>query len=47
MFPLLAITTIVISSRIRKSQQKIVSTSADLAGSTTENIRNVTLIKSL
>jgi ATP-binding cassette subfamily B protein len=47
MLPILAFTTLQISNRIRSAQQHIVTTSAELAGATTENIRNVTLIKSL
>lgn len=47
MVPVLFFTTLHLSKRIRKSQQDIVSTSATLSGSTIENIKNVTLIKSL
>ncbi len=47
MVPLLAWTTMWISRRIRWSQKKIVKKSAELSGSTVENIKNVTLIKSL
>lgn len=47
MVPLLARTTLYLSKRVRNAQKNIVRTSADLAGSTIENVKNVTLIKSL
>lgn len=47
MVPILAWTTIYLSGRIRTAQQNIVRTSAELAGATIENVKNVTLIKSL
>lgn len=47
MVPILAFTTIYLSGRIRNAQKKIVKTSAELAGATIENVKNVTLIKSL
>ena len=47
LIPVVAITTLSLSKKIRSAQQKIVAQSADLAGSTTETIRNVGLIKSL
>lgn len=47
MVPVLAWTTIYLSSRIRDAQKQIVKTSAELAWATIENVKNVTLIKSL
>lgn len=47
MIPVLALTTIYLSKRIRKAQQNIVRTSAELSWATVENVKNVTLIKSL
>lgn len=47
MVPVLAFTTIHLSGRIRSAQKEIVKTSAELAGATIENVKNVTLIKSL
>jgi ATP-binding cassette subfamily B protein len=45
--PLLGVVTSLISRRIKAAQKAIVLESADLAGSTTETIRNVELVKSL
>jgi len=45
--PTLGVTTFLIGRRIKKAQQKIVIETADLAGSTTETLRNVELVKSL
>lgn len=45
--PLLGITTLVISRKVRVASQKIVTETASLAGSTTETLRNVELVKSL
>ncbi len=45
--PTLGITTFLIGRRIKKSQKEIVLETADLAGSTTETLRNVELVKSL
>jgi len=45
--PTLAAITLLISRRIKKAQAAIVKQSADLAGSTTETLRNVQLVKSL
>ena len=45
--PVLGGTFISITKRIKKSQEYIVKESASLAGSTTETIRNVELVKSL
>ncbi len=45
--PLLGITTLLISRRIKAAQQIIVKQTAELAGSTTETLRNVELVKSL
>lgn len=45
--PILAIVTLFISRRIKKVQTSIVRQSADLAGSTTETLHNVQLVKSL
>lgn len=47
MIPLLGGVTFFMSRRIKKTQSQIVSASANLAGSTTETIRNVELVKSL
>lgn len=47
MIPILAGLTYFLSRRIKEAQQKIVREEADLAGSTTETIRNVELVKSL
>jgi ATP-binding cassette subfamily B protein len=45
--PTLGSVTFFISRRIKSAQEKIIQQSADLAGSTTETIRNVELVKSL
>lgn len=45
--PTLGSVTFFISRKIKIAQQKIIKESADLAGSTTETIRNVELVKSL
>lgn len=45
--PTLGITTFLIGRRIKKAQKQIVIETADLAGSTTETLRNVELVKSL
>ncbi len=47
MIPILGGLTYFLSKRIKEAQQKIVKEEADLAGSTTETIRNVELVKSL
>lgn len=45
--PVVAVTTLFLSKKIKEAQARIVRQTADLAGSTTETIRNVGLIKSL
>lgn len=45
--PTLGSVTFYISRKIKNAQQKIIKESAELAGSTTETIRNVELVKSL
>lgn len=45
--PILASTIFIISRRIRAAQEMVIKESAALAGSTTETIRNVELVKSL
>lgn len=45
--PVLAIITSILSKRIKKIQKKIVGETTSLAGSTTESLRNIELIKSL
>jgi ATP-binding cassette subfamily B protein len=45
--PSLGTVTFLISRRIKTAQQQIIKQSAELAGSTTETIRNVELVKSL
>lgn len=45
--PILGVTTFLIGRSIKKAQSRIVLESADLAGSTTETLRNVELVKSL
>lgn len=45
--PILSIATWLISYRIKKIQMQVVKEKADLAGSTTETLRNVELVKSL
>lgn len=47
MIPILAALTYYLSRKIKAAQQKIVKEEADLAGSTTETLRNVELVKSL
>ncbi len=45
--PVIGLTGFYLSRRIREAQKDIVAESADLAGSTTETLRNVELVKSL
>lgn len=45
--PVIGITTYMISRRIKEAQKNIVIESAALAGSTTETLRNIELVKSL
>lgn len=45
--PILIVTSLMISRRIKNAQTAIVRQSSELSGSTVENIKNVTLIKSL
>jgi ATP-binding cassette subfamily B protein len=45
--PILGFTTFIISRQIKTAQQRIIKETAALAGSTTETIRNVELVKSL
>lgn len=45
--PIVGVSTYTISRKIKDTQKSIVSESANLAGSTTETIRNVELVKSL
>lgn len=45
--PIIGIITFVLSTRIKAAQKSIVSETAELAGSTTETIRNVELVKSM
>ena len=47
LIPIIGITTFVISKKIRAAQKNIVAKTAELAGSTTETLRNVQLVKSL
>lgn len=47
MIPLLGFVTFLISRKIKDAQKAIVLQTADLAGSTTETLRNVALVKSL
>ncbi len=47
MIPVLGAITFVLSTRIKAAQKAIVSETAELAGSTTETIRNVELVKSM
>lgn len=47
MVPTMGALTFIIARRIKAAQQKIVKESASLAGSTTETLRNVELVKSL
>ncbi len=45
--PTLGVTSFAISRRIKQAQARIVAQTAELAGSTTETLRNVELVKSL
>lgn len=45
--PILGVFTFVVSKKIKEAQKSIVVQSAELAGSTTETLRNVELVKSL
>ena len=45
--PILGTFTFIISKKIKQAQKNIVSQTAELAGSTTETLRNVELVKSL
>jgi ATP-binding cassette subfamily B protein len=45
--PLLGFVTFLLTRRIRRLQRRIIAQTADLAGSTTETLRNVELVKSL
>ncbi len=45
--PTLGVATYLLSTRIKETQKQIVTETADLAGSTTETLRNVELVKSL
>ena len=45
--PIMAVATYLISRKIKKAQKEIVKETTDLAGSTTETLRNVELVKSL
>jgi ATP-binding cassette subfamily B protein len=47
MIPILGITAFILSRKIKAAQRSIVQETAALAGSTTETIRNVELVKSL
>ncbi len=47
MIPVLGFTTFLISRQIKTAQQRIIKETAALAGTTTETIRNVELVKSL
>jgi ATP-binding cassette subfamily B protein len=47
LMPILGSTTYLISRKIKVAQQRIIKETASLAGSTTETIRNVELVKSL
>ena len=47
LIPVVGVTAFVITRRIKEAQQQIVKQTAELAGSTTETIRNVELVKSL
>lgn len=47
LIPILGLITFLLSKKIRAAQAKVVAKSADLAGSATETIRNVQLVKSL
>lgn len=45
--PTMGVATFIISRKIKKAQERIVKETAGLAGSTTETLRNVELVKSL
>ena len=47
LIPIMGVLMFSLSKKIKKSQKEIVSETTDLAGSTTETIRNVELVKSL
>ncbi len=47
LIPVVGLTTFFLSKKIRAAQQVIVAQSADLAGSATETIRNISLVKAL
>lgn len=47
LIPMLGVTTMLLSRKIKAAQKEIVAQTADLAGSTTETVRNVELVKSL
>jgi ATP-binding cassette, subfamily B, bacterial len=47
LIPIIGITTFYLSKKIKVAQKAIVRESADLAGATTETLRNVELVKSL
>ncbi|MDO8467412.1 MAG: ABC transporter ATP-binding protein [Nanoarchaeota archaeon] len=47
LIPLMALFLITLSKKIKKAQAEIVKESSELAGSTTETLRNVELVKSL
>jgi ATP-binding cassette, subfamily B, bacterial len=47
MIPILGVLSSVLSKRIKKIQKKIVAETTALAGSTTESLRNIELVKSL
>lgn len=47
LIPIVAVTTIQLSKKIKSAQEKVVQESAELSGSTTETLRNVGLVKSL
>lgn len=47
LIPVVALTTVLLSRRIKAAQKKVVQESAELSGSTTETLRNVSLVKSL
>ena len=47
MIPIIGISTFLLSKKIREAQKSVVAESAELAGSTTETLRNVELVRSL
>lgn len=47
LIPVVALTTILLSRKIKDAQQRVVRESSELSGSTTETLRNVSLVKSL